>query len=157
MKIVLLSVLVIIFLSGCIDQQTPVQNLPVSQQPYQVSPSCSGTFNATVTRVVDGDTLVLRECEKRIRLSLTNTPETDQFGYQEAKDFTARLCVNQLITIDQDSGQPIDKYNRILAVVYCNGKNLNAELLENNLAKILTQYCSRSEFANSSWAKKHGC
>jgi hypothetical protein len=33
--------------------------------------------------------------------------------------------------IDVDKGQITDNYNRIIAVVYCNNRNLNAELIIN--------------------------
>ena len=39
----------------------------------------------------------------------------------------------------------------------CDGKNLNSELLENDHAWILTQYCPTSEFSDEAWAKKFGC
>ena len=39
----------------------------------------------------------------------------------------------------------------------CDGKNLNSELLENDHAWILTQYCSTSEFSDEDWAKEFGC
>lgn len=61
------------------------------------------------------------------------------------------------ITVDQDDKQKTDAYGRIVAKVTCSGKNLNVELLENGHAVILKQYCSKSEFAFESWAKKFGC
>jgi len=119
---------------------------------------CEDNFSATVSRVIDGDTIVVNECAEHLRLALVNTPEVNQSGYQEAKDYTSSLCnVGSKIEINQDSGQPHDYYGRIVAEIYCQNKNLNAELVTNNLAVIETQYCSRSEFATESWAWNNGC
>jgi hypothetical protein len=68
------------------------------------------------------------------------------------------LCpVGSQATADQDDGQLQDSYGRMLAVVYCDGKNLNRELLDNGHAIILTQYCAESEFGGDDWATDHGC
>jgi hypothetical protein len=58
--------------------------------------------------------------------------------------------------IDVDKGQITDKYNRIIAVVYCNNRNLNAELIINGYATIDKEFCNVSEFKNEDWAK-NGC
>src|SRR5205809_172995 len=87
---------------------------------------CKGTarcFSGTVTYIVDGDTLDVDG--QRIRLSLVNTPEVGQPGYQEAKDFTATTCpVGSRALVDEDDGQTAGSYGRIIAVVYCGATNL---------------------------------
>ncbi|MCA9828633.1 MAG: thermonuclease family protein [Nitrosopumilus sp.] len=111
---------------------------------------------ARVERIVDGDTIYVEGY--KIRLSLTNTPEKNEAGFLDSTEFTKRLCpVGSVITIDQDDKQRYDKYGRLLGKVYCNGKNLNSELLYNGHASILPQYCSSSEFSDDLWAQKYGC
>jgi micrococcal nuclease len=91
-------------------------------------------------------------------LSLTNTPEKDQEGFSEAAQFTAKLCPEgSTITIDQDDLQPYDKYDRLVGKVFCGDKVLNSELLTNEYANILTEYCSTSEFLEETWVQTHGC
>ena len=112
-------------------------------------------FTGDVEKIVDGDTLVIDG--KRIRLSLTNTPERGEGGFSEATEFTRFLCpVGSKAQVDQDDLQPYDQYNRTLGKVVCSGKVLNSELLENGHAEILTQYCSKSEFSSEPWAIKFG-
>lgn len=119
---------------------------------------CQGNFSATVKRIIDGDTIVLNECSAHIRLSLANTPEVNEKGWSEATNFTASLCeVGSSVKIIQDQGQPYDVYGRMVAEVYCQNKNLNEELVLNNLAVIETQYCGRSIFSHESWALNSGC
>ncbi len=119
--------------------------------------TCRGTFQGIVERIIDGDTLVIKGCDKNIRFSLVNTPEKNELGYTEAKDFVSNLCANSTAVIDEDDGQKEGSYGRIVAVVYCQNKNINAELLSNNLGKIDTRFCSKSEFGREDWAKKYGC
>jgi endonuclease YncB( thermonuclease family) len=107
-----------------------------------------------VTYVVDGDTLDINDI--RIRLSLIDTPERGQDGYQEAKNFVKDLCLKKEGQVDVDDGQRRgDRYGRDIGIVYCNGINLNAALMENNLARIYTEYCDISEFSNEKWSKPY--
>ena len=116
----------------------------------------AGCFTEYVTRIVDGDTIYSDTL--KIRLSLTNTPEINQLGYSQATQFTEKLCpVGSSILVDQDDLQPVDKYGRVLAKVYCGDRILNSELLYNGYADILTQYCSTSEFSGEAWAQEYGC
>jgi hypothetical protein len=46
----------------------------------------------------------------------------------------------------------------MIAKVTCvGGKVLNEELLKAHMAKILTEFCDRSEFRNERWALNDGC
>ncbi|PUA33064.1 MAG: hypothetical protein B9J98_03075 [Candidatus Terraquivivens tikiterensis] len=118
--------------------------LPVEQArpsvPNVQASACSGKalcIVGRVTAVIDGDTLEVDGT--RIRLALVNTPEKGEPGYMEAKEFTERVCAIGVSAVaDQDDGQPYDKYGRVVAKVTCDGVNLNAALLENGYAKIIT-------------------
>lgn len=104
-----------------------------------------------VTYIVDGDTLDINGV--RIRLSLVDTPERGQSGFKEAKDFVSSLCLGKKGELDVDDGQRRgDRYGREIGIVYCNGVNLNEKLMDEQLAKILTDYCDVSEFSKESWA-----
>ncbi len=120
---------------------------------------CGGTglcITDKVMKIVDGDTIYIKNY--KIRLSLTNTPEKNESGFNEAKSFTAKLCpLRSVIIVDQDDKQPYDAYGRLVGKVTCSSKILNSELLENGHANILTQYCKKSEFSSESWATKFGC
>jgi len=105
-----------------------------------------------VTHIVDGDTLDIND--NRIRLSLVNTPERGQKGYMEAKKLVQNICLNKKGQVDIDDGQRRgDRYGRDIGVVYCNGININKELIDKNLAKIYLRFCDISEFSNEDWAK----
>src|SRR3989338_9989437 len=109
-----------------------------------------------ITKIVDGDTIYT--ANYKIRLSLTNTPEKNEPGFQEATLFTAMSCpVGSMITVDQDDLQPYDVYNRLLGKVYCGNDILNEILLRNGHGVISTQYCDASEFSGEEWAQNYGC
>ena len=134
-----LLVVAVALLAGCEDD---------------VDDGCRDGVHDEVTRVVDGDTLDGAVCG-RIRLALVDTPETNEPGFGEAAAFTESLCpVDALMEVDIDAGQPWDTTGtRRVALVRCGGENLNARLLEEGLADVLTEFCAVSEFAQDDWAR----
>ena len=123
--------------------------------PENIEPVFMG-YDGQITRVIDGDTLLIDQTT--IRLSLVNSPERDERGYQEAKDFASTICpVGANAEFVEDSWQPVDKYGRSVGLVYCNDMMLNELLLTNGHAEISTYYCDKSEFGSEGWARAYGC
>ena len=113
-------------------------------------------YDGQITRVIDGDTLLIDQTT--IRLSLVNSPERDERGYQEAKDFALTVCpIGVNAEFVEDTWQPTDKYGRSVGLVYCNDMMLNELLLTNGHAEISTYYCDKSEFGSEGWARAYGC
>lgn len=86
----------------------------------------------SVSRVIDGDTLVL-ENNERCRLLGINTPEKAQPGYAEATLFLRELVEGKNIQIQFKER---DKYDRLLCYVFYNGKFVNKDILEKGLATL---------------------
>ena len=108
-------------------------------------------YDGQITRVIDGDTLIIDQTT--VRLSLVNSPERDERGYQEAKDFALTVCpigVNAEFIVD--TWQPVDKYGRSVGLVYCNDMLLNELLLTSGNAKISEYFCDKIEFGSEYWA-----
>ena len=123
--------------------------------PENIEPVFMG-YDGQITRVIDGDTLLIDQTT--IRLSLVNSPERDERGYQEAKDFASTVCpVGANAEFVEDTWQPVDKYGRSVGLVYCNDMMLNELLLTNGHAEISTYYCDKSEFGSEGWARAYGC
>ena len=118
-------------------------------------------FSGIITEITDGDTLdfrILNGSNITIRLSLVDTPERGELGYEEASEFAATVCpVGSDALLLQDSWQIVDKYDRSLGLVYCNDMMLNEMLLSSGLAEIFKIYCNESEFGTQDWAVKYGC
>ncbi len=98
-----------------------------------------------VTRVTDGDTIILDGNEK-VRLIGIDTPETvhpkkpvEYFGKQ-ASQFTKNTCEGRLVRLEYDQ-ERVDKYGRTLAYVYLeNGTFLNAEIIKQGYGFAYTQF-----------------
>jgi endonuclease YncB( thermonuclease family) len=119
---------------------------------------CKGAaacFEGHINRIIDGDTMEVNG--RRIRLALVDTPERAEAGYAEATRFTSSVCRGGIAFVDQDDKQMFDRYGRIIAIVYCDGALLNSELLFNEHAVIIKQFCKVSEFGDEGWAKLFGC
>jgi len=109
-----------------------------------------------VTRVVDGDTIVISGNEK-VRLIGVDTPEkfysdklrrdSERSGKDikaiqalgsRASDFTKRLCLNKRVRLEYDV-EKRDRYRRLLAYVYLeDGTFVNAKIIEEGYGQILT-------------------
>jgi len=122
-------------------------------------PECSGDAGCIpgiVTKIIDGDTIEVDGVS--VRLVLVDTPEYGEYGYAEAGNYIKAICpVGSPVLIDVDDWQVVDKYDRILAVVYCDIWNLNEAILESGWAEVYERYCSESEFGEHSWVKRFGC
>jgi len=135
-------------------EQKKVQSKSAVPSPkeYETQEEEDIELEGTVNYIVDGDTLDINDI--RIRLSLVDTPERGQEGYKEAKEFVKKLCLNKKGQVDIDDGQRRgDRYGRDIGIVFCDGININKALVDNNLAKIYTEYCDISEFKNENWTK----
>jgi micrococcal nuclease len=88
----------------------------------------------------------------RIRLALVNTPEVNEPGYLEAKQFVESSCaLGSKANVDEDDGQKGGSFGRMIAKVYCsnNPVSLNELLLNSSHANIMPEFCGVSEFASN--------
>jgi PKD repeat protein len=93
----------------------------------------------TVTHVRDGDTIYISPVEmagvQSVRLVGIEAPELETPEGDKSKVFLEDLCLGKEVEFDVDDCSQYGKYNRILAMVYVNGTNLNIEMLRNGSAK----------------------
>ena len=85
-----------------------------------------------VSRVIDGDTIVLDSGQK-LRLLGINAPESGMPGYGQAKNFLKDRAENKTLRIEIFSR---DRYGRLLAHIFYKNTHLNEELAKNGLAHI---------------------
>lgn len=94
---------------------------------------------ATVLRVVDGDTIVLSD-NRKVRLIGINAPELSAFGHpaacyaEEAKQFLQSQLTGKTIHLRKEVSET-DKYGRLLRDVYLDTTFINAQLVDNGYAK----------------------
>ncbi len=130
------------------------------QRPEQTQqPTCKGTaecFTGVVTDVYDGDTIYVDYVS--IRFALASAPELEEKNGVKARETILRICpIGSNALVDEDDGQPEGSFDRIVAVVYCNGVNLNKAVLEEGVGYIDTRFCDESEFLDEDWVKRFGC
>jgi micrococcal nuclease len=102
-------------------------------------------YRATVTRDVDGDTVVVRYTNGRtdkVRLLGVDTPETHKpntpvqcYG-PEASRYTEHALVGRVVDLELDEVTR-DKYGRLLAYVYVGGRRFDDELLRLGYGRLL--------------------
>jgi len=140
------------FLDNCSDMK-------MEEPTNMISEECSGTarcITGKVTKIVDGDTIHVDGVS--IRFAMASAPEPSVYGGVESTEFIQTICpVGSDVIVDEDDSQTEGSFGRMVGVVYCNGVNLNSELLDAGLGYLADQFCDSSEFANDPWAQKHGC
>jgi len=163
-KVIIIGVIIaVVFVVGAMLFSPTPSDIDESSnpilEPTQTSEDCSGTSRCiagTVTKIIDGDTIHVNE--RSVRFALVSAPELSGYGGTESRDFIQTICpVGSEVIVDEDDSQTGGSYDRIIGVVYCNDMNLNAEVLDANLGYLENQFCDSSEFADDSWAQKHGC
>ena len=105
----------------------------------------SQVYAQLVTRVVDGDTLIVQGVG-RVRLIGVDTPETVdprrpvQFFGKEASAFTHRMAEGKVVRLAFDA-ERTDRFGRTLAYVYLSdGTFLNAEIVKQGYGHAYTQF-----------------
>jgi len=89
-----------------------------------------------VVRVVDGDTIRVRYegRDESVRLLCINTPERVESGFEEATEAMRGLEFER-------PGEPErDRYSRLLAYVFVDGRNVNVEMVRLGWTPFWTKY-----------------
>ena len=99
------------------------------------SQACVGNvFTAHVVRVIDGDTISVRDMAggvHRIRLAMIDAPEKAQPYGEEATKSLEEFLQGRIVRLKIKC---IDKYNREVAFVHCDDKDVSAEMLRQGMA-----------------------
>jgi len=98
-------------------------------------------YNFKVVYIYDGDTVKLSNGEK-VRYIGIDTPEMNynnppaEYFAQEAKEYNAKLVLGKKVKLEFDVVKR-DKYGRLLAYVYIDGKHISQDMIERGFAKVL--------------------
>jgi endonuclease YncB( thermonuclease family) len=109
-------------------------------------------FTGSVTRVSDGDTIVVQREDGstvKVRLYGIDTPESKQVFGPQATRFTAGKVLHDVVKIVE---KDVDRYGRSVALVYTqDGGLLNEDLVDNGFAWVYDRYCKIDECQD--WSK----
>lgn len=108
-----------------IKNQPSTRNQTVTEFPQQ----------ATAKRVIDGDTIELTN-GTIVRYVGITAPETGDPFEEQATEENKRLVEGKKIRLEYDNYKG-DKFGRILAYVFRDGKNISVELARKGLARVV--------------------
>lgn len=137
-----LAVLLILLLVGC---TMTVNGTPVNIEDGTggnggaAGGSLPGGEMAAVLRVIDGDTIdvLLNGIEYRVRYVGVNTPERDELCYADATAANAALVQGQTVRLMKDRSET-DIYGRLLRYIYVGDVFVNARLVEQGYAEVVS-------------------
>ena len=110
----------------------------------------SAEIKGTVVAVYDGDTItVLDEMDKgnfKIRLDKIDAPEKKQAFGNKAKQFLSSLIFGKQVTV---RFKAVDRYGRILGVIYCDGAEVNLLMVQNGFAWHYSYYDKTASYIDA--------
>ena len=94
---------------------------------------------AEVLHVVDGDSITVKvdETNYRIRLAEIDAPEMDQAWGEESKSALQEKLGNEEVALEIID---VDRYSRLVARVFLNGRQINREMVEEGHAWVYLEY-----------------
>lgn len=107
----------------------------LNQPPVQQTSRTTFPSEAKVSRVVDGDTVVLSDGTIVRYLGIT-APETGEPFEGEATEANEKLVKNKTVKLEYESYTD-DKFDRLLAYVFVKNKNVSIELVKKGLARVV--------------------
>ena len=139
----MLFIIGVMFITGCALDPEPDAQTGIQQ------PDEEKVTQATVERVIDGDTVKVRlenGQTEDVRLLLVDTPETvnpekpvQPYGPEASRFTKDALPAGSDVLIERDQSKT-DRYGRLLAYVWADGKMINQELLRQGLARVAYIY-----------------
>ncbi|MET1247216.1 thermonuclease family protein [Sporolactobacillus sp. STCC-11] len=172
------SLMAIVLLSGCAqfdesgqsDASSATTPSPESSTPAESASTASGNsqvvvnkvdvprgaVNAKVIKVVDGDTLQVLYQKKisTVRVLLIDTPETHhpKLGVQpygpEASAHAHQLLDGKTVALELAKNGGRDKYGRMLAYVFVNGRSFEELQLASGLARVAYVYPPNTNYVD---------
>ncbi|MED4204002.1 thermonuclease family protein [Neobacillus mesonae] len=138
----------------------PKEAVPEKNVP-SVSKSDKKLIPAVIVKNIDGDTVEIKFNNRieKVRMLCVDTPETHhpRLGVQpfgpEASDYTKKILpVGKKVEIEPGIGDGRDKYGRLLAYIYVDGKMFNKMLLEKGLARVAYIYAPNTKYVDEFYA-----
>jgi micrococcal nuclease len=148
---IIAAALLFCFLAAC-GTQLGTQPDKVQQK---VETGSSKRFPVKLIKVIDGDTIkiTINNNDETVRFLLIDTPESvhptkpvQPFG-KEASNFTKKMMINGSTEIELDVSER-DKYGRLLAYVYVDGRSVQEALLREGLARVAYVYAPNIKYVD---------
>lgn len=141
------------------DKETTIKPAETKSATKIITAPQQGTTDqipVTLVSTTDGDTIrvMYKGVDEPVRYLLIDTPETShpRLGKQpfgpEAKERNRALVNSGKLTLEFDIGEKRDKYGRLLAYVYVDGKSVQETLIREGLARVAYVYPPNTRHLN---------
>lgn len=102
----------------------------------------AAAWEGVAVKVLDGDSMQVKRDGRihEIRLYGIDAPEYRQPYSNKAKQYVRRLVLRQPVTVEK---MDVDRYGRIVALVFVRDKLVNREMVRSGLAWQYPRYCRR--------------
>lgn len=128
-----LLLLLIIFLILVFAGKTINLGQPAGKEPVQFLAT-----TALVTKVIDGDTIII-EGGKNVRLLGIDADEHDELCYEIARERLKELILNKPVQLTRELRDG-DVYGRLLRYIFLDGQNIDLELIKEGLVVARASY-----------------
>ena len=128
-KVILITIITGLIIIGAIYL---VLNYSNKNENRNEANQCLAPSNVLVTKVIDGDTIVV-EGGSHIRLLGIDSDERGYPCYNQAKIYLEKLILNKKVRLEKDKTD-VDKYERCLRYIFLNKENINLQMVKNGLA-----------------------
>ena len=120
------------------------------------SNSYSDSIEGEVIKIIDGDTIHIRHNSKthKIRLAYIDFPEIRQKYGQSVRMYLSDMIIGKTVRAQIYS---IDRYNRLIAEIFFDNKNINLHLIETGKCLVYRRYAKgkTNYFIKEKLAKKY--
>ena len=100
-------------------------------------------FDGQVTRVVDGDTVIMkwqeRDFEFPVRFVETAAPELKEKGGKESKEWLRKTVEGHIVRVKVDRNNRVGKFGRLLGRLLSGGVDINEESIRSGHARPFNQ------------------
>ncbi len=143
---VITLLLAVVGVSACTTTQAPAPQPPAPPSVVHPSPPASSevapdapVLVGTVVKVTDGDTIKVQLASGPItvRFGYIDAPEHDQPWGEQATSALARRLTGKRVELEVETQ---DRYERLVAVVYLGGENMNAWMVKQGHAWAYREY-----------------
>ena len=104
--------------------------------------SAQSHFSAVVTKIIDGDSIVVKRGKKAIEVRLygIDCPEWNQHFSAESRNYMVSLLYRQKVIV---APQYYDSYGRLVALLSKNNHDVNGGLVKYGIAWVYPKYCRK--------------
>ena len=151
-----LSAVVILLFAGQEGQQPLGVRVPAGQRGDDLLLVAEEVFQTTVSEIVDGDSVVVQDLGKRVRLRLhgVDAPELSQPFGREAHAFLTKLITGKTITVRRRSRSRAGA--ETIARLEADGADVSAALISSGLAWHCGRFAENRDLAIAQQVAKDG-